>query len=82
MPGIRVCRTRCTFPLGQVSSGAPSELLSKLTVLDLLRKAKIDEFQMSFSINEYVLRLQISVRDTLGLMQILQYQHDFGSIEL
>ena len=37
---------------------------------------------MSFGVNEYVLGLQIAVRNALPLVQELQYQDDLGGVEL
>jgi hypothetical protein len=41
---------------------------SQLTVIDLLREAKIDEFEMPFSIYEDVFRFQVSIGNALFLM--------------
>lgn len=41
---------------------------SRLTVIDLLREAKIDEFEMPFSIYENIFRFQVSIRNALFLM--------------
>lgn len=46
-------------------------LNSKHTVLDLLCKAKVHQLKMPFGIDEYVLRLQIAVRNAFALVQEL-----------
>ena len=48
------------------------------TVVYLLREAKIDQFEVAFSIYENVLRLHVSIRHSLLLMQKLQDQHNLS----
>lgn len=53
-----------------------------LTILHLLREPKIYELQMSLSVYEYVLRLQIPICNPLRLVQVLEYEDDLGAVEL
>lgn len=64
-------------PLGRVCGK-----LKVRTVVDLLSKAKVHEFQMSFCIYQDVLRLQVPVCHALLFMKELEYEYNFGRIEL
>lgn len=44
-----------------------------LTVVNLLRKAEVDEFQVSFGIYEDILWFQVSICDPLVLVEKFEY---------
>lgn len=53
-----------------------------LTIFHLLRKSEIHELEMSFGVDQDVLGLQVAVCNALPLVQKLQYEDNFGSVEL
>lgn len=53
-----------------------------LTTLNPLREAEIDQLEMPFSVNEYVLWLQISVCNPFILMQVFKDDNDLSGVEL
>jgi hypothetical protein len=50
------------------SMGGDLDNEQKLTISNSLRKSKIDQFHMPFGIQQYVLRLQISISNSLLFM--------------
>ena len=54
----------------------------RLTIVNLLCKPEIDEFEMSISIDQNVLRLEISIRDAFLLVQELQDETYFCCVKL
>ena len=52
------------------------------TIAHLLRKAKIDQFQVTLGINEDVLGLQVSVGHAFVLVQELEDEDNLSSVEL
>ena len=51
------------------------------TPIQLFREAEVNEFKMALGVNEYIFGLQVSICDSLLLVQELEYQAYFGRIE-
>lgn len=69
------------FPL-QLSAYLAFPYTKRPTVFYFLRKPKIYEFEVPFGVDEDILGLQIAICDAFALVQKLQYEDDFGCIEL
>lgn len=61
--------------------GRPTECIG-LMIANLLGKAEVNQFDVSFSIKHDILRFEITISHTLNIMEVFDSQSDFGSIEL
>ena len=46
-----------------------------------LRKAKVNELEVSIGIDEHIFRLHISVRNALMIVEEFEDEHHFGNVE-
>lgn len=71
-----------TFPLQIVSNVSNRFDQVMLTILDLFRKPKVNQLQVPLCVDQDILWLEITVCHTLLLVQELEDQHYFCSVEL
>lgn len=53
-----------------------------LMIANLLGKPKVNQFDVSFSIKQDILRFEVAISYSLNIMEVFNSQSDFGSIEL
>ena len=51
-------------------------------VVDLFRKAEVDQFQVPFGVDEDVLGLEVAVCDARVFVEVFEDETDFGGVEL